>query len=193
MELYTLLPHINSPEDIKSLDKKQIAELAQEIRKHIIDVVGKNGGHLASNLGNVELTIALHKHFNLPEDKLLFESQFQSISSGGCISYIETPNMSHNIPAVIQMIQFMYKHIKYAEMNGKFDCCQECKFEGEILLDENNEWYCPNCGNRNHNTMNVIRRTCGYLGSNFWNEGRTDEIHDRVLHIDNKEVVFDEE
>lgn len=127
------------------------------------------------------------------EDKLLFESQFQSISSGGCISYIETPNMSHNIPAVIQMIQFMYKHIKYAEMNGKFDCCQECKFEGEILLDENNEWYCPNCGNRNHNTMNVIRRTCGYLGSNFWNEGRTDEIHDRVLHIDNKEVVFDEE
>ena len=127
------------------------------------------------------------------EDKLKFEAQFQSISSGGCISYVETPNMSQNIPAVIQLMQYMYENIKYAEMNGKFDYCQECGYEGEILLDENNEWYCPNCGNRNHDTMNVARRTCGYIGDNFWNDGRTEEIHDRVLHIDNKEIVFDEE
>lgn len=127
------------------------------------------------------------------EDKLRFEAQFQSISSGGCISYVETPNMSQNIPAVIQLMQYMYENIKYAEMNGKFDYCQECGYEGEILLDENNEWYCPCCGNRNHETMNVARRTCGYIGDNFWNDGRTEEIHDRVLHIDNKEIVFDEE
>lgn len=124
------------------------------------------------------------------EDKLLFESQFQSISSGGCISYIETPNLTHNLDVIIQLMQFMYEHIRYAEMNGKCDCCQECGYEGEILLDENNEWYCPSCGNRNHDTMNVIRRTCGYLGSNFWNDGRTAEISDRYVHVDNKEIIF---
>lgn len=126
------------------------------------------------------------------EDKLSFEAQFQSISSGGCISYVETCNMSQNIPAVIQLMQYMYENIKYAEMNGKFDYCQECGYEGEILLDENNEWYCPCCGNRNHETMNVARRTCGYIGDNFWNGGRTAEIHDRYVHVDNKEVVFED-
>ena len=126
------------------------------------------------------------------EDKLSFESQFQSISSGGCISYVETCNMSQNIPAVIQLMQYMYENIRYAEMNGKFDYCQECGYEGEILLDENNEWYCPCCGNRNHETMNVARRTCGYIGDNFWNGGRTAEIHDRYVHVDNKEVVFED-
>lgn len=127
------------------------------------------------------------------EDKLAFESQFQSISSGGCISYVETCNMSQNIPAVIQLMQYMYENIRYAEMNGKFDYCQECGYEGEILLDENNEWYCPDCGNRNHETMNVARRTCGYIGDNFWNDGRTAEISDRYVHVDNKEIVFDED
>lgn len=126
------------------------------------------------------------------EDKLAFEAQFQSISSGGCISYIETANMSQNIPVVIQSMQYMYENIKYAEMNGKFDYCQECGFEGEILLDENNEWYCPNCGNRNHETMNVARRTCGYVGENFWNFGRTKEISDRYVHIDNKEAILED-
>ena len=126
------------------------------------------------------------------EDKLAFESQFQSISSGGCISYVETCNLSNNIPVVIQLMQYMYENIRYAEMNGKFDYCQECGFEGEMLLDENNEWYCPNCGNRNHETMNVARRTCGYIGDNFWNDGRTAEIHDRVVHVDNKEIVFED-
>ena len=95
------------------------------------------------------------------EDKLAFEAQFQSISSGGCISYIETCNMSNNIPAVIQLMQYMYENIKYAEMNGKFDYCQKCGYEGEMLLDENNEWYCPCCDNHDKETMNVARRTCG--------------------------------
>ena len=127
------------------------------------------------------------------EDKLAFEAQFQSISSGGCISYVETCNLSNNIPAVIQLMQYMYENIKYAEMNGKFDYCQECGYEGEILLDENNQWYCPNCGNRNHQTMNVARRTCGYIGDNDWNYGRKKEIGDRYVHVDNREIIFEED
>lgn len=137
-------------------------------------------------------------HVNVREkinafDKLAFESQFQSISSGGCISYIEMPNMSHNVPAVIQLMQYMYENIKYAEMNGKFDYCQKCGYEGEILLDENNEWYCPNCDNHNQETMNVARRTCGYIGDNYWNIGRTAEIHDRHIHVDNEDLIIEEE
>lgn len=120
------------------------------------------------------------------EDKLKFESQFQSISSGGAISYIETCNLSDNIEVIIQQMQYMYENIQYAELNGKFDYCQECGFSGEILLDENNEWYCPCCGNRDHNKLNIARRTCGYIGDNFWNAGRTAEIHDRYVHIDNR-------
>jgi ribonucleoside-triphosphate reductase len=139
-------------------------------------------------------------HVNVAEeieakDKLLFEAEFQKYSSGGCISYVETCNLSSNIDVIIDLIQFMYENIRYAELNGKFDYCQECGYEGEILLDDNNQWYCPNCGNRNHNTMNVARRTCGYIGDNFWNEGRTDEIKNRYVHVDNKEanIELDEE
>ena len=119
------------------------------------------------------------------EDKLKFESQFQNISSGGAVSYIETCNLANNIPAVIELMQFMYENIQYAEMNGKFDYCQECGFEGEMKLDDNNEWYCPCCGNRNHEKLNIARRTCGYIGDNFWNKGRTAEIKDRYVHVDN--------
>ena len=126
------------------------------------------------------------------EDKLKFESQFQNISSGGAVSYIETCNLANNIPAVIELMQFMYENIQYAEMNGKFDYCQECGFEGEMKLDDNNEWYCPCCGNRNHEKLNIARRTCGYIGDNFWNKGRTAEIKDRYLHVDNKELNFEE-
>jgi ribonucleoside-triphosphate reductase len=139
-------------------------------------------------------------HVNVAEEidakeKLLFEAEFQKYSSGGCISYVETCNLSSNIDVIIDLIQFMYENIRYAELNGKFDYCQECGYEGEILLDDNNQWYCPNCGNRNHNTMNVARRTCGYIGDNFWNEGRTDEIKNRYVHVDNKEanIELDEE
>ena len=135
-------------------------------------------------------------HVNVREeinakDKLKFESQFQSISSGGAISYIETCNLSNNIEVIIQQIQYMYENIQYAELNGKFDYCQECGFSGEILLDENNEWYCPCCNNRDHNKLNIARRTCGYIGDNFWNFGRTQEIKDRYVHIDNKPINFD--
>lgn len=120
------------------------------------------------------------------EDKLAFEAEFQPLSSGGCISYIETCNLSNNIDVVIQKIQYMYEHVRYAEINGKFDYCQSCGYEGELLIDEKNEWYCPCCGNRDTTKMNVARRTCGYIGDNFWNYGRTAEIKDRYVHVDNK-------
>ena len=119
-------------------------------------------------------------------EKLSLESEFQKLSPGGAISYVETPNLQDNLDAVIQVIKFIYDNIMYAELNTKSDYCQQCGYDGEILIDENLEWYCPNCGNRNHDTLNVARRTCGYIGSNFWNKGRTQEIKERVLHIDNK-------
>ncbi len=118
--------------------------------------------------------------------KLKLESEFQMLSPGGAISYIETPNLQNNIEAVLEVIQFIYDNIMYAELNTKSDYCQKCGYTGEILIDDNLEWYCPNCGNRDHNTLNVARRTCGYIGTNFWNKGRTQEIKERVLHLDNK-------
>lgn len=123
--------------------------------------------------------------------KLKFESQFHPISSGGAISYIETPNMANNVEAIITLIQFMYENVQYAEFNTKLDYCMVCGYEGEILCDDDLEWYCPNCGNRDKSKMNVCRRTCGYLGENFWNEGRTQEIKDRVMHLDNQ--IYKEE
>ena len=120
--------------------------------------------------------------------KLKLESEFQKLSPGGAISYIETPNLTNNIPAVLEVIRFIYDNIMYAELNTKSDYCQECGYDGEILIDDKLEWYCPNCGNRNHDTLNDARRTCGYIGTNFWNKGRTEEIKERVMHIDNKDA-----
>ena len=117
--------------------------------------------------------------------KLKLESEFQKLSPGGAISYIETPNLQDNLDVIIEVIKFIYDNIMYAELNTKSDYCQKCGYTGEILIDDNLEWYCPNCGNRDHNTLNVARRTCGYIGTNFWNKGRTQEIKERVLHIDN--------
>ncbi len=119
--------------------------------------------------------------------KLKLESEFQRLSPGGAISYVETPNLQNNIESVLQIIKFIYDNIMYAELNTKSDYCQKCGFDGEILIDDDLEWYCPNCGNKDHNTLNVARRTCGYIGSNFWNKGRTQEIKERVLHLDNKD------
>ena len=119
--------------------------------------------------------------------KLKLESEFQRLSPGGAISYIETPNLQNNIDSVLQVIRFIYDNIMYAELNTKSDYCQKCGFDGEILINDDLEWYCPNCGNKDHDTLNVARRTCGYIGSNFWNKGRTQEIKERVLHIDNKD------
>ena len=120
--------------------------------------------------------------------KLKLESEFQKLSPGGAISYIETPNLTNNLDAVMEVIKFIYDNIMYAELNTKSDYCQECGYEGEILLDDKLEWYCPNCGNRDHDKLNVARRTCGYIGTNFWNKGRTQEIKERVIHIDNKDA-----
>jgi len=119
--------------------------------------------------------------------KLKIESDFQMLSPGGAVSYVETPNLQNNLDVVLQIIEFIYENIMYAELNTKSDYCQKCGFDGEILLDKDCEWYCPNCGNRDHNLLNVARRTCGYIGSNFWNKGRTQEIKERVLHVDNKD------
>ncbi len=116
-------------------------------------------------------------------DKLAFESEFQPISSGGCISYIEIPNMTNNIEALKQMIKFMYNNISYSEWNTKSDYCHKCGFDGEIQINNNLEWVCPQCGNKDRKHMTVVRRTCGYLGSNFWGEGRTRDIKNRVTHL----------
>lgn len=115
--------------------------------------------------------------------KFDFESQFQTISSGGAISYVEIPNMGHNIPALEEVVKYIYDNIQYAEFNTKSDYCHECGFSGEIKINDEFEWECPNCGNKDHAKMNVTRRTCGYLGENFWNVGKTKEIKSRVLHL----------
>ena len=119
-------------------------------------------------------------------DKLKFESQFQRLSPGGAISYVEVPNMQDNLKAVIRVMQYIYDNIMYAELNTKRDYCQECGYDGEIKIVEDDGklvWECPHCGNRNQETLNVARRTCGYIGTQFWNQGRTEEIRDRVLHL----------
>lgn len=127
-------------------------------------------------------------HVDVREDidafaKFKFESQFQPISSGGCISYVEIPNMKKNPTAIEDVVGFIYDNIQYAEFNTKSDYCQECGYEGEIIINDNLEWECPQCHNKDQSKMNVTRRTCGYLGENFWNVGKTKEIKSRVLHL----------
>lgn len=137
------------------------------------------------------ITNSYHIHVTEPIDafnKIAFESEFQALSPGGAITYVEVPNLNNNIPAVLEVIKFIYDHIIYAELNTKSDYCQECGYTGEIQIIEDEEtgrlvWECPQCGNRNQDKMNVARRTCGYIGSNFWNQGRTQEIKERVLHL----------
>ena len=116
-------------------------------------------------------------------DKLKFESEFQNLSLGGAISYVEIPQMKNNIEALEELVKFIYDNIQYAEFNTKSDYCHVCGFDGEIIINDDNEWECPNCGNKDHGKMNVTRRTCGYLGENFWNAGKTKEIKARVLHL----------
>ena len=135
------------------------------------------------------ITNSYHVHVTEPIDaftKLKFESQFQALSPGGAISYVEVPNMQQNIPAVLQVIRFIYDNIMYAELNTKSDYCQVCGYDGEIQIVEDEGklvWECPRCGNRDQNKLNVARRTCGYIGTQFWNQGRTQEIRERVLHL----------
>ena len=125
-------------------------------------------------------------------DKLYVESEFQSLSLGGAISYVETPDMTKNISAILEVIQYIYDNIMYAELNTKSDYCQVCGYDGEIkIVDEDNQliWECPNCKNRDKSKMNVSRRTCGYIGTNFWNQGRTEEINERFIHLDNHKYI----
>ena len=136
------------------------------------------------------ITNSYHVHVEEEIDafkKLKFESDFQKLSPGGAISYVEVPNMQNNIPAVLDVMKYIYENIMYAELNTKSDYCEECGYSGEIEIVEDDEgklvWACPNCGNRNQDKMSVARRTCGYIGTQFWNQGRTQEIKDRVLHL----------
>ena len=136
------------------------------------------------------ITNSYHVHVTEPIDafsKLALESEFQALSPGGAISYVEVPNMQNNIEAVLQVMKFIYDNIMYAELNTKSDYCQVCGYDGEIQIEEDKDgkliWVCPNCGNKDQTKMNVARRTCGYIGSQFWNQGRTQEIRDRVLHL----------
>lgn len=141
------------------------------------------------------ITNSYHIHVTEPIDaftKLSIESEFQSLSTGGAISYVETSNLGNNIEAVLEVIKFIYDHIMYAELNTKSDYCQVCGFDGEIQIIEDKKtgklvWECPNCGNRDEKKLNVARRTCGYIGSNFWNQGRTQEIKERVIHLGDDE------
>ena len=116
-------------------------------------------------------------------EKLKFESEFQELSTGGAISYIEVPNMNKNLEALESVVKFIYDNIQYAEFNTKSDYCHVCGFDGEIIINDDNEWECPNCGNKDHKRLTVVRRTCGYLGENFWNTGKTKEIKARVMHL----------
>ncbi len=136
------------------------------------------------------ITNSYHVHVTEEVDafsKLTFESQFQTLSPGGAVSYVEVPNMENNIPAVMSLLKHIYENIMYAELNTKSDCCQKCGYTGEIQIVEDEDgkliWECPNCGNREQSTMNVARRTCGYIGTQYWNQGRTQEIRERVLHL----------
>ena len=135
------------------------------------------------------ITNSYHVHVSEEIDaftKLAFEAEFQQLSPGGAISYVEVPNMQNNIDAVLELMQFIYDNIMYAELNTKSDYCQECGFDGEISIQEDDGkliWVCPQCGNKDQSKMNVARRTCGYIGTQFWNQGRTQEIKDRVLHL----------
>lgn len=146
------------------------------------------------------ITNSYHVHVTEPIDafsKLRFESEFQLLSPGGAISYIEVSNLSDNIDAALTVLQFIYDNIMYAELNTKSDFCQVCGWDGEINIVENDDgklvWECPNCGNRDKNKMNIARRTCGYIGTNDWNQGRTQEMKERYVHLGGDEKTTQEQ
>ena len=159
----------------------------------VTKTTGMRGIYGGGSLGVTDknyITNSYHVHVSEKIDafsKLKFEAEFQKLSPGGAISYIEVPNMQTNIPAVLSVMQFIYNNIMYAELNTKSDFCEKCGYDGEIKIVEDEAgklvWECPNCGNRDQNKLFVARRTCGYIGTQFWNQGRTQEIRDRVLHL----------
>ncbi|MGN0353336.1 MAG: anaerobic ribonucleoside-triphosphate reductase [Roseburia sp.] len=157
-------------------------KFAKTLRQRFGTIEGVTDKNYITNSYHVHVTEKINAF-----DKLSFEADFQRLSPGGAISYVEVPNMQKNLDAVLAIIQYIYDHIMYAELNTKSDYCQKCGYDGEIqiIADDAGKliWECPNCGNRDQSTMNVARRTCGYIGSQYWNQGRTQEIKDRVLHI----------
>ena len=157
-------------------------KFAKNLQKRFGKIKGVTDKNYITNSYHVHVTENINAF-----DKLKFEAQFQELSPGGAISYVEVPDMNDNIPAVLSVMQFIYENIMYAELNTKSDYCQVCGYTGQIqiITDDDGKliWECPNCGNRNQDKMNVARRTCGYIGTQFWNQGRTQEIKERVLHL----------
>ena len=157
-------------------------KFAKNLQKRFGKIKGVTDKNYITNSYHVHVTENINAF-----DKLKFEAQFQELSPGGAISYVEVPDMNDNIPAVLSVMQFIYDNIMYAELNTKSDYCQVCGYTGQIqiITDDDGKliWECPNCGNRNQDKMNVARRTCGYIGTQFWNQGRTQEIKERVLHL----------
>lgn len=170
--------------ETQSLSESQIENIAEYVEFKVSKL-----GRVASVeeiQDIVQHQIMASGNFDIAFNKLKLESEFQSLSPGGAISYVEVPNMQDNIPAVLQVMNFIYDNIMYAELNTKSDYCQKCGYDGEILIENVDNkliWKCPYCGNTDQDTMNVARRTCGYIGTHYWNSGRTEEIKDRVLHL----------
>lgn len=162
-------------------------KFAQKLQKKFGIIEGITDHNYITNSYHVNVREEIN-----PFDKLSIESKYQELSGGGAISYVEADNLTNNIPAVISLLRFIYDNIMYAEINTKSDYCQNCGYDGEIKIIEENDkliWECPICKNRDKNTMNVSRRTCGYIGTNFWNQGRTAEIKDRYVHMTDHEVI----
>lgn len=157
------------------------AKFAKSLKKKFGIIPGVTDKQYITNSYHVHVTEKIDAF-----SKLALESEFQALSPGGAISYVEVPNLNDNIPAVLEVMKFIYDNIIYAELNTKSDYCHTCGYNGEILIIEENGkliWECPNCGNRDQDRLNVARRTCGYIGANFWNQGRTQEIKERALHL----------
>ena len=159
-------------------------KFATSLRKRFGEIEGITDKDYITNSYHVPVTEEID-----PFTKLSFEREFQDLSPGGAISYIETANLTDNVEAVLEVVKFIYENIMYAELNTKSDHCNVCGFDGEILIDDDMNWYCPSCGNRDQDKMNVARRTCGYIGTNFFNRGRTQEIKERFVHLDSHDYV----
>ena len=156
-------------------------KFAKSLQKRFGIVEGVTDRNYITNSYHVHVTEEIDAF-----DKLALESKFQALSPGGAISYVEVPNMQNNLDAVLSVMKFIYDNIMYAELNTKSDYCHICGFDGEIAIEEVDGkliWKCPNCGNTDQDKMNVARRTCGYIGTQYWNQGRTQEIQERVLHL----------
>ena len=164
-------------------------KFAKALQKAFGIVPGVSDKNYITNSYHVHVTEELNAF-----QKLSFESEFQKLSPGGAISYVEAPDLTGNVEAVLAVMQYIYENIMYAEINTKSDYCQVCGYDGEIEIFQNAHkklaWRCPVCGNEDQNKMNVARRTCGYIGTNFWNQGRTQEIHERVIHLDKKSAIY---